>query len=187
MLLDQGRVAFLGSAVEAVSAYREMGAHDQTEREWPSPESRPGNEHVRVRAVRIKTNVPGEASQITVRTPFDVEVAYESFFTAETSYVGMRLRTVTGEIVFSSGSQPAPVARGRYLARCRVPGDLLNSGAYMIDLAFARDGAHALFRFEEALAFEVHDVERPRGGWLGPIPGAVRPRLDWRVERMEAA
>ena len=76
---------------------------------------------------------------------------------------------------------------GRHLARCRVPGDLLNNGAYVVDVAFARDGAHVVFRLEEALAFEVHDVERARGAWLGPIPGAVRPRLEWVVEHMEPA
>jgi len=187
VLLDQGRVAFLGSAEAAVTAYREMGAYDRTEREWHAPETRPGNEFVRISAVRLRTAIPDDAGQITVRTPFEVEVKFESFFVAETSYVAIRLRTAMGEIIFGSASRPAPMGRGHHIACCRVPGDLLNNGAYVIDVAFAREGAHVAFRLDEALAFEVHDVERLHGAWLGPIPGAVRPRLDWNIARMEAA
>ena len=187
VLLEQGRVALAGSADEVVAAYRDLGALAQTEREWPLPESRPGNEHMRVHAVRIRADAAGGASRITIRTPFEVEVTYDIGFSAGALYAAVRLKTATGADVFSSPSAPAPVAPGRYRARCQVPGDLLNDGVYSIDIAFARDGVHLVFRLEDALTFEVHDVERARGAWLGPIPGAVRPQLMWNIDRLEAA
>jgi lipopolysaccharide transport system ATP-binding protein len=111
---------------------------------------------------------------------------YDANVQAEAFFLGMRLRTTYGEIVFGSGSPPMPIGPGTYRSECFVPGDLLNNGVYVIDVGFVRDGAILLFRAEDLLSFEVHDVERTLGGWLGKIPGAVRPKLHWDTERISS-
>jgi lipopolysaccharide transport system ATP-binding protein len=185
ILLSQGRVAYDGSAQQAVTEYRELGAASQTERNWPVPEERPGNDQVRLHSVRIIADGPVDAGQITVQTPLIVEVVYDLDPGADAyTYVAARLRTTSGEVIFGSASTPARIPRGRYRSRCAIPGNLLNDGIYTIDITFARDGAHQAFRIEEALTFEVHDVEREQGAWFGKIPGAIRPKLAWNTETL---
>ena len=106
LLLEQGRVAAAGSADEVVATYREMGAQHRTEREWSMADTQPGNEQVRISAVRILTEAAGGAGQITVRTAFQVEIIYELFLTAQAIFTAVRLRTATGEVVFGSACPP---------------------------------------------------------------------------------
>lgn len=184
VLLDHGRVMVSGSAKDVVTAYRELGTANQTERVLDEAEQVLGNDSIRVRSARLRTSGVSDDGQITIRTPFSVEVVYDANVRAEAFFLGMRLRTTYGEIVFGSGSSPMAIGPGTYRSECFVPGDLLNDGVYVIDIGFVRDGTILLFRAEDLLTFEVHEVERAPGGWLGKIPGAVRPKLRWDTEKV---
>jgi lipopolysaccharide transport system ATP-binding protein len=175
-----------GSVQDVVAAYRELGTSNQTERILDKAEQVLGNESVRLRSARLRTSDESSSSQVTIRTPFSVEVVFDANVRAEAFYLGMRLRTTYGEIVFGSGSPPIAISPGTYRYECFVPGDLLNDGVYVIDIGFVRDGAILLYRAEDLLTFEVHDVERTIGGWLGKIPGAVRPKLNWETEKVSS-
>ena len=56
----------------------------------------------------------------------------------------------------------------------------MNDGVYSIMMMIVKDSA-ALFVLDDAVIFEVHDVERT-GNWLGKWPGAVRPKFAWEHE-----
>jgi lipopolysaccharide transport system ATP-binding protein len=186
ILLDQGRVAASGSVQDVVAAYRELGTSNQIERTWNAAEQAPGNDFIKLRSARLRLASGSAANQLTIRTPFSVEVVYDIGARADAFYLGVSLRSVYGEIVFASGSPPMPIGPGTYRSECFVPGDLLNDGVYVVDVGFVRDAAIPLFRAEDLLTFEVHDVERAAGGWLGRIPGAVRPKLRWETETVSS-
>jgi lipopolysaccharide transport system ATP-binding protein len=187
ILLDGGRIVAAGSAHDAVTAYRELGASNQIDRTWLLPGQAPGNEWIRLRSACIRPASTVASGQLTIRTPFCVEVVYDANLRAEAFFLGVRVRTDYGDIIFASGSIPMPIEPGTYHSECTVPGDLLNDGVYVVDVSFARDGTVPLFRAEELLSFEIHDVERASGAWLGKIPGAVRPRLKWETERLSVS
>lgn len=182
ILLDQGRIAASGTAQDAVTAYRELGTASRTERTWAEPGQAPGNEWVRIRHVSVRADSGTGDGHITVRTPLTIEVVFDVHIRAESFFPGARLRTLYGDVIFGSGPEPVPIRPGSYRAECRIPGDLLNDGMYVIDISFVRDSAVLLYRAEEILTFEVHDIERLPGAWLGKIPGAIRPRLDWELQ-----
>ena len=80
---------------------------------------------------------------------------------------------------------------GVYEAVCNVPGCLLNNGTYFIGLAltFTHQGIHVSFFEKDALSVSIVDpieetLKNMRGGYSGPIPGPVRPQLDWVIERI---
>jgi hypothetical protein len=47
------------------------------------------------------------------------------------------------------------------------------------------DASKAIFTQKNVVAFEVGEGERV-GNWYGRVPGAVRPKLEWRSEAAEA-
>ena len=78
-----------------------------------------------------------------------------------------------------------PLVRGVFEAACHIPGNFLNEGTYFVGLALTSyPGTHIHFFEKSALSFNVKDplVNVPtRGGtdYAGPIPGVVRPLLEW--------
>jgi lipopolysaccharide transport system ATP-binding protein len=178
--IEGGKIAFDGEARAAVAAYTRSCSSGTPSAEWPDAASAPGNDHIRLRAVRVAADGGGGA--LTVRTPFRVEIDWELLLPEADFFLGFHLRTASGEIVFVTASPPAPLRRGAHRSVCRVPGDLLNDGAYTLDLYFVRDGSALLFKAESPVAFDVADSGRDPGGFLGKWPGAVRPRLDWESE-----
>lgn len=182
--LEGGRVAYDGPARSAVVEYAKVWATEVVERHWDDPEEAPGNDVVRLLAARIVPLSGGAGELLTVKTPFRLEFVYRVNVSGMTFFPGVHLRTVNGEVVFATAAPPRVVGEGRYRSSCLVPGDLLNNGTYTLDLFLARDGNVILYKSERPLTFEVHDAEREPRSFLGELPGAVRPQLQWDVERL---
>ena len=77
---------------------------------------------------------------------------------------------------------------GEYFAECKIPGNLLNEGAYFVGVALTtyHDAGSFVVEFfdRNALAFNVidpMDEYSNRYGYGGPIPGLVSPKLAWEI------
>lgn len=77
---------------------------------------------------------------------------------------------------------------GHYVADCQIPGGLLNEGAYFVGAAittYPPNGTyHVEFFDRNALTFNVTDPMDERSNrynYVGPIPGLLRPKLNWSV------
>jgi hypothetical protein len=77
---------------------------------------------------------------------------------------------------------------GEYYAECKIPGNLLNEGAYFVGLALTTYSDAGSFEVEyfdrNALTFNVIDPMDERSnryGYVGPVPGLVRPKLNWKI------
>ena len=75
-------------------------------------------------------------------------------------------------------------AAGRYTSAVRVPGNLLAEGSLIAHVSimshFPSTILHA--RAKNAVAFQMVDElgeGSARGDYLGPMPGVVRPLLEW--------
>jgi len=114
--------------------------------------------------------------QITVKTPLQV---YVELWVLEPALLNlsMHVKAIDGEMIFAAPSPQVDCAPGIAQFTCKVPGDFMNDGIYSIMMMIVKDSA-ALFVLDDALTFEVHDIERP-GHWMGKWPGAVRPKLEW--------
>jgi lipopolysaccharide transport system ATP-binding protein len=65
-----------------------------------------------------------------------------------------------------------------------IPGDLLNVGAYYLNVIVVKDASTAILIHNNAVSFEVIEGQA-MGNWFGHIPGAVRPKLKWKGEVIE--
>ena len=179
--LDRGEIKMQGPVNEVVNGYIESGETLASERVWDSPETAPGNEQLRLRRVSVQPRDGGEAKSITVETPLDIEFELWNLAGPSILNLNLVLYSLEGSCVFNSIAPAARVPGGLFRGRCRIPGDLLNDGAYSIRLLAVKDRTSVILDLADLAAFEVHDVERPIL-WFGKLIGAVRPKLDWTID-----
>ena len=43
-----------------------------------------------------------------------------------------------------------------------------------------------LLEIENPITFEIHDLVREEGAWIGEIPGLVHPKLYWSIKQTES-
>jgi hypothetical protein len=84
----------------------------------------------------------------------------------------------------------SPQPPGNYMATTVIPGNFFNEGAYRIGIALTTFSAtHHEVHFNEQTALTIN-VRDPRDnatlryGYAGTFLGAVRPRFEWRVEKV---
>jgi lipopolysaccharide transport system ATP-binding protein len=191
VLLESGRVVMDGPVHDVVSTYLNSGQSTPPACEWPDLTTAPGNDIVRLRAVRIK-NEDGEiTSAVDVRQPVVIEMEYEVFTPDLTLLPHFTVNNQAGLCIFVGLDQDAkwrgrPRPIGKYVSRTCIPGNLLAEGTLFVGPAM-RTVEPDMFHFGEqnAVAFEVIDgstVNSARGDYVKSIPGVIRPLLKWSTQ-----
>ncbi len=188
ILLDEGRVLQDGPAHSVVASYLHSGLGTTAAREWNDPSTAPGNDVVRLRAVRVRSESGEVVDAIDIRARVGVELEYDVLQPGQVLLPHFDLHTAQGMHAFVGLDQdpawrgrPRPV--GRYVSTGWIPGNLLSEGVMLIGAAMRAlrpDVLHFLER--NAVAFHVTDCpdgDTARGDYPGGIPGVVRPLLHW--------
>jgi lipopolysaccharide transport system ATP-binding protein len=182
--LEEGRVKEAGDPNDLVSHYLVTHRDDNLESVWPEDSTAPGDDHVRLRSVRILAHGDG-TEPITVHTPLRIEFTYRNYVPDEVLNVAMVLNNLEEACVFSSISDFKARPEGLIRHTVELPGDLLNAGSYYVNLYIVKDTSNAILFQKNVVAFEVVDNEGV-GNWYGKHPGAVRPQLRWRSETIDS-
>src|SRR4029077_4068287 len=77
ILLNEGKIVQDGPSHEVVGRYLSEGFGGSAVREWPDPAKRPGNDIVRLSAVRVKLEDGRIANNVDIREPVAIEVEFE--------------------------------------------------------------------------------------------------------------
>ena len=154
-------------------------------------EERPGNEVVSINSYRIE-NKKGDVVEV-VLTSDDIYIELEFSVYKE----GYNLRPAftfsdeLGNILFWTGdvgisSAQKTTAPGIYKSRLHIPAHFMSPGRVMVTYGVGEDSAtglaHAMGR--ETMTFIIEDDEADqyiRGRYLGPLPGFIRPKLEWKT------
>jgi lipopolysaccharide transport system ATP-binding protein len=187
VLLEGGRLVAEGTPQEVVNRYLSSSWEAGAERLWD--EEAPGDRAVRLRRVRVCDEQGQTAAALDVRRPARVEVTYEVLEEGHALVPVVELYNDEGTEVFSTHDTGAewrrrPRPRGLYTSAVTVPGNLLAEGSFLVHVSimshFPSTILHA--RASNAVAFQVLDEPggvSARGDYVGPMPGVVRPLLDW--------
>ncbi len=196
ILLNAGRVMQDGPTHEVVSGYLSAAFGSKPEQVWPDPETAPGDEAVRLLAVRAIGEGGGLANSVDIRRPVRIEIEYEVRQNDLLLLVHFLLTNEEGICIFTGLDQdpqwkgkrrPA----GRYRSVCIIPGNFLAEGTMMIMpviRSLLPDRMHA--KAPEAIAFQVSDSldgDSVRGDYAKEIPGVIRPSLEWHTETLAGA
>jgi len=74
---------------------------------------------------------------------------------------------------------------GRYRSVALIPGNLLSESTLFVGVAVSTFNPEIVHFYErDAVAFQVIDSmdgDSARGDYAGPMPGVVRPKVDWHT------
>jgi lipopolysaccharide transport system ATP-binding protein len=191
MLLNDGKIISHGAPAEIVKDYLGTRQTQGGEILWTDTDSAPGNDVVRLRAVRILQD-EGATANVDISKETRVEISYENLVEGSPLYAGIWLRDAVGTVVLSSANLPSmsetpdawygrPHPRGVFRSVCRIPGNFLNEGRYSITAIVGLVPTKTQILEDAIVSFTVHDTGEMRKDYLGDWIGTVRPRLPWQT------
>ena len=192
ILLDGGRVIGDGPSHEVASIYLRSGAGTTAAREWADPAEAPGDEVVRLRAVRARAADGRVAEAMDIRHPIGVEIVFEVLRGGHVLVPNFHFYNDEGACVFiASDHDPdwrrRPRPRGTYTSTAWIPGNLLAEGTLIVGAAVSTMDPVVIHFYErDAVAFQVIDSldgDSARGDYAGPMPGVIRPLLRWETRQ----
>jgi len=191
--LNDGRLIEDGLSLDVVASYLDLQTTKLREQVWDDPVVAPGTEIARLHRVWVE---PEDASLgvdvITRETPVSIGVEYWHFDPDVQIHITLQVSVEQQVVAFASASSQDPfweeVARRRGLMRCtcQIPAQLLNTGQHRIRVLVVRDRSRVIYAMEDALSFEVVELEQRGSAWFGKVAGVVRPALRWQSEYLGA-
>jgi len=188
ILLTAGNLIYQGDISTAILGYYSSNLEVSPAKvDYTHAIRRPGDHYAQLLGGLISDLDGKVRHDYQLNEPFKVVMSYRllqdmavkavpnfHFFTADGRYV-----------MVSAAPNVKPLSAGDYQAECIVPGHLLNDGAYSVGLAltsYGHVGYDVNFYDKYALSFNIIDPMddlSSRYGYAGPIPGVIRPRLEW--------
>lgn len=195
ILLDKGSVLEDGPAHSVVRAYLESGLSSAAQRTWESPDSAPGDDVARLKAVRVVTREgPVEAPDVDIRSEVGIEVEYWNLSTDPDTRPAVVLRFSNHEGTYLMETYDfnnaewarSPRGAGVVAATCWVPGNFFAEGPVGVEAHIVTVGPTVWHASElDAVAFDVIDRSEGdgvRGELTEDLRGVVRPMLTWSIE-----
>jgi homopolymeric O-antigen transport system ATP-binding protein len=191
--LNEGRVERDGVPSAIVNAYLKEGASNQAERRWSASQA-PGDDSLRLVAVRIcqPARVPNAAIDIT--KPFDIEIETEVLKPTPEVTSGLRVLTADGNIVLHTSEimngERRASRRGRRVSVCHLPAYTLNAGTYVVSVGADQPNVRMIFVEENVLSWSVEAVSPEMArynaqAWAGVIgPGLAKWSVRERTKQL---
>ena len=185
-----------GPAERVVSHYLRSDLGTTAAREWTDARTAPGNEVVRMRGVRVRDDGGNVTDSVDIRRPVSVEVEYEVLDSGHVLVPAISLENEEGVTLFITKDHDPewrrkPRPAGRFLSSVEIPGNFLAEGTLVVGSWIMTEVPMRVHCQEaHAVAFQVVDSlagDTARGDLGVTMPGAIRPLLPWKNERLSTA
>ena len=171
---------YLGSATQAFTS----------EVKWDDPGSRPGNDLIRLIALRILSSSGEPQAFYGSSEPIVIEVEVELIGRHRALFIGFDLMNQYRVILFRSchnhlaEQEWPPLNLGYNKLRCTLPGNLFNNGVYYVTPRIALHLLNWIVFDDSEVAFEVQMDHCKSPFWTNchtmSFPGVIAPFLPWR-------
>ncbi len=189
IMLNKGEIELDGPSVQVANAYLNSGITTSATREWPDITSAPGDDVSRLLAVRVRSGKGEVVEAIDIREKVGIELEYQVLKGGHKFFPHFALRNQDGNVLFVAVDldptwRGKPRPPGRYCSTGWIPGNLLAEGfIYVTAVIMTLDPEISHAVVDEAVAFRVLDdlaaPDTARGDYFKPMPGLVRPILEW--------
>jgi len=193
LVLKRGQLIKRAPTPEAVDFYLSSGQAESGERLWDTDEIPAASAPFTPISLRLKDRSGKVVDTIRSTEPVTVEWEYRLDAPVTGLRVGMYLNTMRGEYVFTAfdtddakqyeqfGARQA----GHYISCCQIPADFFNEGRYSLGVNASSFGVRRYFMDENALSFNIDITGAPGTQWPEVRQGPIRPRLAWKIEKIE--
>lgn len=191
--LERGKIIEYDKTNSIISKYMEQFVQTNSDRLWTDMKHAPGNERIRVRRAVVRPIDTMSQAPIDMLTSIVLEYDYWNLVAGTFLNVSLHVYNEMGVMAFNTTSihetewGSKPFEEGLYRSTVVIPGHLLNSGIYMVELLFVEDQSRILFRMDESVLFHVLDSAATHGAWLNKWPGVVHPSLTWETRLLTSS
>ncbi|MDQ7788256.1 MAG: ABC transporter ATP-binding protein [Thermodesulfovibrionales bacterium] len=190
ILLNNGSIVADGPSPQIVSVYMNSENATRAENRWPNLDQAPGDEVVRLCAVRVRTEEGVITETMDIRKPVYIEMEYEVLKPDFIFLVYYHVFNSDGIRIFESiENDPSWIDRprpaGHYVSTSCIPGNFLSEGVLFISPSIRTLNPEIRrLRVNDAVAFQVIDSldgDSARVTYIGNLGGVVRPLLKWKT------
>ncbi|MBA3047738.1 ATP-binding cassette domain-containing protein [Candidatus Falkowbacteria bacterium] len=190
ILLNKGEIINAGPTQNVINAYLHSEVCSAASKEWTDITKAPGNDIVRLCAVRVKQK-DKITNAVDIRLPVGIEMEYEVIKPGLMLSPNYHFLNEDGVYAFVSGNQDPEwqkksYQKGKYISTAWIHGNFLSEGTMMVGAAITTFNPTVVHFFEQnAVSFRVidsFDGSSARGDYMGAIPGVVRPILRWTTQ-----
>jgi len=192
ILLDGGQVQKLGATPGVVSAYLYSGHNTSAEKLWDNLDIAPGDDMVRLTAVRAQTESGCVQETFDSRQPIILDVEYTVLKPVKNLAAELAVYNEDGTLLFASVDQYdeqwlSTRQPGPYRSRCWIPGNFLAEGSLFVRASIVEIQVPVRKHVAErdAIVFQIIDAlggDSARGQIAHSYPGIIRPKLQWETE-----
>ncbi len=195
ILLNQGEIFYTGKSTETILVYYRSSQSSSAYISFEQINQKIGDDFAQLLECYVKNNDGEITSDFNSNDEIVIGMKYRILtdrqFDTVYPYPNSNLFTSDGIHVFYSSIPNENLGSpsiGYYLAEFSIPKNFLNVGVYFVGLAFSScdNGVKVHFYEKDILSFNIKEnfdqtLYNARNGWSGPLPGIVRPTLQWRL------
>jgi lipopolysaccharide transport system ATP-binding protein len=211
--LKHGAMIFDGDVDEAFAAYTDStkpqadDSYEQTTDEpepvdnestgvkkWHDLSTAPGDETVKLQAIRVVDYYGRTVDIVSIAQSLTIEIDFVVLKGGRFLQPILQLVDDVGNTLFwSTDTDPelrrTPREKGRYKSSMFVPHDFLAPGTIIIHVGVVQIAREFVNHASATDVLSITVIEDPsensvRGGYKGPVPGLIRPRMKWTMAKL---
>ncbi len=188
--MDCGKLFEHGSADLICSHYLANGSKAASYRTWESNSKAPGNEWVRLEAIKAMSD-DRLAENMNIKSSVEINMDYRVLKGGKVLIPNIHFYADDGTLIFIShdwfsGWRQTPREPGKYRTIFTVPGNFFSEGRITVKAAMSTYLPFEVHFVEsDAVAFtilEADDGDTSRGDYAGHLPGVIRPLIAAKTE-----
>ncbi|MFN9175980.1 MAG: ABC transporter ATP-binding protein [Synechocystis sp.] len=191
ILLNRGNLIKKGLVSDTITFYFTEGNHSSSAIDFSKSHKKIGDQYVTLLGGYIRDCAQNILTEVPIEQSFKICMHYRVLNHNKIKFIpNFHIYKSDGVCVFVSSPPEMEEIQleGDYVAECYIPDNFLNDGTYFVGLAISSFGSGVTVHFYEqnALCFNVKDsleatVATRQYGYVGPVPGVIRPTLQWRI------
>ena len=186
ILIEEGEITATGDTRVIVDKYLSNESGLSNSKTWL--EKHPGDSIAKLHSCKIINTSNQTQDYIQINEEFGIEYTVEIIENGHIPIPNIHVKTRKEESVFISAEKQMDdfFKIGKYKCIVWLPGHLLNTGEYTIDIGLTSMAPYKCHFIEQkALSFEViEDINLRLEGHTQPISGVIRPRLNWKINKL---
>jgi lipopolysaccharide transport system ATP-binding protein len=192
ILLREGSVVCDDRTNVVLNKYLSQDIEENGERVWSDSANAPGDDVVRLLAVRAYNEKGEICREFNLKETFSLEVEFLVIESVRNLYVSIVFFDDFGNRIFAVGDfqaeewQDKERLKGIHTSRCTIPKDLLNQGNILIQVGITTEFNTLRLLERDVISLKLIDDYKPGGArgnntneWTG---GVIRPLLSWSFD-----